>query len=166
MTYNSPGGYDVINTGFYRTEYPLISVEIHVYQAFDTAIFAVVVSRDTTTSLEPREPPLPDDVVSIEINYTGDQDNPVEKTEIITDAGDIRKLVDIINDLPPRPYGPPHAINLCPFDMIFHSLSVGDILLTYELGFEHYTQVSLNNGAEYQDNDSKLFKALKRMLDI
>ena len=166
VTYNSPGGYDVESTGFYRPEYPLISVEIHVNQALDTTIFAVVISRDTTTSLEPREPPLPDDVTRIDINYTGDQDKPAEKTEIITDAGDIRKVVDIINDLPLRPYGPPHAINFHPFNMVFHSLSIGDILLTYELGFEHYAQVRLNNGTEYQDNDSKLFKAIKRMLDI
>ncbi|OGN87230.1 MAG: hypothetical protein A2158_02545 [Chloroflexi bacterium RBG_13_46_14] len=166
MKYNGPGGYDVHNIGVYRPEQLLISVEIHVYAMLDATIFSVVVSRDTTTSLEPPEPPLPDDIDSIEINYTGDQDNTSGKIETITDAGDIRRLVDIINSLPLRHYGPPGAINSRPFNMIFHSLSMGKIPLTYELGFEHYAEVRINNRAEYQDNDGKLLNEVQRLLDI
>ncbi|MFC1946385.1 hypothetical protein ACFLXY_00540 [Chloroflexota bacterium] len=164
-TYNGPGGYDVESMGFYRPEYPLISVEIHAYTVLDTAIFALIVSRDTTTSLEPPEPPLPEDIIRIEISYTGDQDNTSEKTETITDAGDIRRLVDIANNLSLYPYGPPGVLGPYTFTIVFHSVSAGDILLSYKTGFDKYAAVRIDN-SEYRDNDGKLLKAVQRLLDI
>jgi hypothetical protein len=165
MTYNGPGGYDVHSIGVYRPEQPLISVEIHVYAMLNATMFAVVVNRDTTTSLEPPEPPLPDDIESIEINYTGDGDSTSEKAVTITDAGDIRRLVDIANNLLLHPYGPPGVIGLPTFTVVFHSLSIGDIPLKYRIGFDKYPAVRIRN-REYRDNDSKLLKAVQRLLDI
>lgn len=165
MTYNGPGGTDVDSMGFYRSDYPLISVEIHVYEDLDTAIFALMISRDTTTSLEPHELPLPDDIIQIDISYTGDQDNPEEKKETITDEGDIKRLVDIANNLSPYAYGPPGAIGPPTFSIMFHSVSTGAIPLEYKTGFDKYAVVRIDN-SEYRDNDGKLLKVVKRILDI
>lgn len=165
MTYNGPGRYEANSMGFYRPEYPLISVEIHVYAVPDTTVFALIVSRDTTTSLQPSEPPLPDDIVRMDISYTGDQDNTSLKTETFTDAGDFRRLVDIANNLSLYAYGPPSAIGPPTFTIVFHSLSTGDIPLKYNIGFDIYAAVRINN-SEYRDTDGKLLKAVKRILDI
>jgi hypothetical protein len=165
ITYNGPAGYEVHSMGFYRPEQPLISIEVHFYDRPDTPVLVILVNKDTTTSPEPHEPSLPNDIDSIVVKYYENQNGSKEKIQTITDEGDIQKVVKVINDLPLLPDGPIVPV-LERFSMILHSPSEGDFTLSYHRSVSEYTLVRISGYETLEDKQGRLLETVQVLLDI
>lgn len=171
MVYNSPnenllvnGSFEIHTMGFYHPALPEISIEIHVTDLPDTQDFVILVNHEITGAFDPPEPPLPEDIDRITVSYSGYNGNP-PKQEIITDSGDVRKIVGIINDLPLLPDAPIIPVEDI-FSMSIHSASQGDIELLCDMTINDYPMIRIRGRTSLKDDHSHLLKAVNRLLDI
>ncbi|MBN2077166.1 MAG: hypothetical protein JW762_16595 [Dehalococcoidales bacterium] len=171
MVYNSlnevllpDDNFEIHTIGFYRPEIPEISIEVHITDLPDTQDFVILVNHEITGAFDPPEPPLPEDIDRITINYLSYNGNP-PKQEIITDRGDLRKIVGIINDLPLLPDAP-----IIPaegiFNMSIQSASQGDIKLLCDMTLNDYPMIRIRGRTSLKDDRLHLLKVVNRLLDI
>jgi hypothetical protein len=171
MMYNSPnenllvnGSFEIHTMGFYHPALPEISIEVHVSDVPDNQYFVILVNHEITGAFDPPEPPLPEDIDRITVSHSGYNGNP-PKQEIITDSGDVRKIVGIINDLPLLPDAPIVPVEDV-FTMVIHSASQGDIELLCDMTLNDYPMIRIRGRTSLKDDRSHLLKAVNRLLDI
>ena len=160
----SDDNFEIHTMGFYRPEIPEISIEVHITGLPDTQDFVILVNHEVTGAFDPPEPPLPEDIDRITINYAGYNGNS-PKQEIITDSSDVRKLVGIINDLSVLPDAPILPVEDM-FSMLLHSASQGDIELYCHMSTDDYPMIRMPDRAGLKDENSLLLKAVNRLLDM
>jgi hypothetical protein len=156
--------FDILTMGFYNPELPEISIEVHITDLPDTQDFVILVNHEITGAFDPPEPPLPEDIDRITINYAGYNGNPLEQ-EVITDPGDIRKIVSIINDLPLLPDAPILPVEEI-FSMSIYSASQKNIELCCDMSTNDYPMIRILDRIGLKDDNFRLLKAVNRLMNI
>ena len=161
------GGRTEYSMIFFSPSQPLISVQVHIYSTttyFYSAIFELQVVYLVPLPKPPEEI-LPGDVDSIKIDYYPGSANELVKT--ITDGPSIKRLVDMVNRLTPRPDNPyigPFSEQTL-FRSIFHSPSKGDITVTDTI-YSPQSGIHVGSSPPMEDIHGLLLEAVQQILGV
>ncbi len=153
------------NMAFFLPSQPLVSVEVHVYDALGATVFELLVTY-TVPLPKPPEEELPADINSITMSYFSGN---LTTVQTITGSEVITQLVSMVNALPVRPdyaYSCPIGLETRTiFSLVFHSQSKGNITVSYITGCGE-TGIYIGNYPILEDVHGLLQEAVEQILGI